>query len=783
MAADPRVTIETGPWARLERLASLAHGSLRNNELRMACPAHGGSNPDSLKLTVSGGTVLAYCHSNECSWEDICAAVLSSHGVDLRSPGARQTPGQQSVKRVWTYARVSGGPSVEQHELRVPDGVSCGFRRCSDTRAHKHCWQEPKGVGRGGFGLLAHGEPGGVPVVAEGEKTAAAVGSLDGFTGYSYFGGSACAAKADYSVLAGSELVLVAPDNDDAGRKSSRQSAIALHTLGLRVRVLDAKLLPPDKGSDLADVDPVQRLALLNGLLADGVDFAPGSGRSRDKPRPTPADDTLGDAVQPTAVGDAWRVLSLYGPRILLAAPSDPSDRHQVFVLDESTGIWRGGPEPMEFLHCETAKAFAASTAVAMTSGEIDQARARVLLAWAKQTQSTRGAAETSKLLPTAHEQMTRAGAGSLATVVPASDLDPPGRYLGCANGVVDLDSGVLLSPADAAPLLVTVAGSRSYRPSAVHPLVGDMAAHLPAEDRDFVLDALAYALRGTPDRRVNVFAGPPNGGKTTLREAVWSAVGDSLAFALPQTALLQERYPNRNAHDAGMTPMLTHRFAVGSEIPGGATPIDPGRLKTVSGGDSMALREPNEKHRRNRPASATVFLCLNTHNEGSNDLDRLPLHDSAVRDRVQLVCFPEVPGQRDPSVLRRLRSRSFGEAMLAFLVSRCSGLSEPPPPPDSSVRFLRSQYERALGPVGEWVMRCLRLSGSASDWVWADSLHDSLSDWLSSVGERPFDSRAGSLSEIKKFIALPRQVKRQREGRRGWSYEGLVLSEPDRSG
>ena len=75
---------------------------------------------------------------------------------------------------------------------------------------------------------------------------------------------------------------------------------------------------------------------------------------------------------------------------------------------------------------------------------------------------------------------------------------------------------------------------------------------------------------------------------ETPFREAVWCAVGDSLAFALPQNALLQERYPNRNTHDAGLTHLLTRRFAVGSEIPGGSTPVDAGRLKTVSGGDSI---------------------------------------------------------------------------------------------------------------------------------------------------------------------------------------------------
>ena len=187
--------------------------------------------------------------------------------------------------------------------------------------------------------------------------------------------------------------------------------------------------------------------------------------------------------------------------------------------------------------------------------------------------------------------------------------------------------------------------------------------------------------------------------GKTTLREAVWCAVGDSLAFALPQNALLQERYPNRNTHDAGLTHLLTHRFAVGSEIPGGSTPIDAGRLKTISGGDSMALREANEKHGRNRPVSATVFLCLNTHNEGCNDLDRLPLHDSAVRDRVKIVLMPDIPGERDPAVLKELRSYEFGEAMLAELVRRCTGLRKPPDPPQSVADAVTSSTSGRWAP------------------------------------------------------------------------------------
>ena len=152
------------------------------------------------------------------------------------------------------------------------------------------------------------------------------------------------------------------------------------------------------------------------------------------------------------------------------------------------------------------------------------------------------------------------------------------------------------------------------------------------------------------------------------------AALGESLAFSLPQNSLLQEKYPHRNQHNAGLTKLLTHRFAMASEIPGGNTPVDAGQLKTVSGGDSMALREPNERHREDRPVSATLFLCLNTERDGCNDLDRLPLQDAAVRDRVQIVLMPEVPGERDPRVIRRLRSKSVATAMLAELVRRAGG-------------------------------------------------------------------------------------------------------------
>ena len=263
---------ESGPQYKLQRLAALVPGAvLRNGELRMACPAHGGSNPDSLKLTVSadGSTILAYCHSNECSWPEIREAIGRDTGLDLggarqRVPDPRSGGASRHGSRTFRYRyQRDGGPDVTQVDQRW-DGP-CGRGGCAAEGPHKHQWREPAGVEDSShYRILLHQPespvPGLPPVIAEGEKSAAAAAEA-GYQAYSYLGGATGAAKADYSALAGRELVLVAPDNDAVGRRAALRSALELLRLNVReVRVLDSALLPRFQGSDLADLDlPARR--------------------------------------------------------------------------------------------------------------------------------------------------------------------------------------------------------------------------------------------------------------------------------------------------------------------------------------------------------------------------------------------------------------------------------------------------------------------------------------------------------------------------------------------
>jgi hypothetical protein len=55
------------------------------NKLTAQCPAHDDRHPSLSVIEADDGRVLAKCHSNQCSWEDICRAL----GVDGRVFGPR----------------------------------------------------------------------------------------------------------------------------------------------------------------------------------------------------------------------------------------------------------------------------------------------------------------------------------------------------------------------------------------------------------------------------------------------------------------------------------------------------------------------------------------------------------------------------------------------------------------------------------------------------------------------------------------------------------------------
>ena len=274
----------------------------------------GGDNSNGCWARERDGRVYFHCHKHGGAKTERLEAqrrITANLGFpEYQVPGPSNGNGQPYQVREWTYVHPTTGERAVQVVERY-DGA-CWRDDCVDRFAHKHPWlkREEKFQGRstGGFLLLEHaaatpktpetsdcfepvnGQPcnscnrcnrraalqkmsdgvgaGNWAVIAEGETTAEAAAAC-GWRTFSYQGGSNGAERADYSPIAGMD-VLIAPDNDRPGTKAALTAEIRCIEAGAR----EIRIMPTDafhrRGEDLADLDLDQRAL----VIGDGW-FAP----------------------------------------------------------------------------------------------------------------------------------------------------------------------------------------------------------------------------------------------------------------------------------------------------------------------------------------------------------------------------------------------------------------------------------------------------------------------------------------------------------------------------
>ena len=206
----------------------------------------------------------------------------------------------------------------------------------------------------------------------------------------------------------------------------------------------------------------------------------------------------------------------------------------------------------------------------------------------------------------------------SKLTEAETRELDAAGRYLGCRNGVVDLQTGVPLNRSDARKHLVTRSTGITYDPSARHDAVDKLTSHLDPEAAEYLWRVLGRAIWASPDKAFIFLLGPRNSGKTTLALAIRKALGKE-AGEFSSDALRQER-----GEKTGPTPerraLIEQRIVIGSEAEDWK--ISPAKLKTFSGGGDRITYQPKYQAERTATVRATIILV-------ANRLPRLGLSDS----------------------------------------------------------------------------------------------------------------------------------------------------------
>lgn len=269
-----------------EMAAVLDQAKIRGDELRCCCPAHGGEDPN-CSIAYRDGKLLAWCHSHQCSFEDIVAAIRERLGGEVAASAAAEV-----VDITHKGRRISGKTKYRDDAVRnrttwkirddVGKIVALHVRDDLADGDKKIWWRLPSGkTGLGDKGtadLPLYGaedasrtSAGSWVVVTEGEKAAdalrgstalreAGIGAVGTVTGASGTPGPAALAA-----LRGRRVVLW-PDNDGAGFEHMGRIAEALSGIAEEVRWFEWEDAP-EKGdaADHPDIDS----------LADSLKLAP----------------------------------------------------------------------------------------------------------------------------------------------------------------------------------------------------------------------------------------------------------------------------------------------------------------------------------------------------------------------------------------------------------------------------------------------------------------------------------------------------------------------------
>ena len=271
-------------------------------------------------------------------------------------------------------------------------------------------------------------------------------------------------------------------------------------------------------------------------------------------------------------------------------------------------------------------------------------------------------------------------------------------RYIGAANGVVDLHENRLLPPREGRERLITMRTPVAFHPEAEHPAIDRLFSHLSTELKEWWWRVLGFNLLGHPSRRFYVVVGPKSGGKSTIANALERCLGPYLRRP-GDTALAPTR-----GRTAGLSPEMECfttpvRMAIFDEVANlrVAAPL----LKRLSGDGGQTYRLLYQAERTERVTATVMFIC----NEGSEP--HLQLRDEAMADRFRRLPYSTLP-EPDPTMKDTVETEDFAQALLARLVEAAAAETArvPPEEPDEVKRYTVERVLEDAGTLGEFAKR-----------------------------------------------------------------------------
>ncbi len=357
----------------------------------------------------------------------------------------------------------------------------------------------------------------------------------------------------EFSTHLRNRVVVILPDNDDAGRKHAEQVARSLHGVAEEVRIVELRGLP-EKG-DLSDwLDA-------GGKAAELLDLA------RTAPLFEPSDVIVEPASFPRSdAGNGELFAHLYSDRVRF------DHRRRIFFTWR--GNWWSADADAEVRRL--AKLAARHRMLSTTTIE-DLLERQAAARFAIQSENRQ---RQDAMLALAQSEVAIADRGD------RWNLDP--MLLGVANGVVDLRTGELRPgrPTDR----ITFHSSVSFDPSAVCPRwlqFLDEVFSADAELIGFIHRAVGYSLTGlTTEQCVFLCHGKGANGKSVFLSVLRAMAGDyghNAPFSLFELN-------NRTQIPNDLAALVDRRLVTSSETNEG-TRLNEARFKALTGSDAISAR------------------------------------------------------------------------------------------------------------------------------------------------------------------------------------------------
>ena len=461
--------------------------------------------------------------------------------------------------------------------------------------------------------------------------------------------------------------------------------------------------------------------------------------------------------VRNTPIDIAAGLLFSYPQSTLVVLNGTTEDAYA--LIDNGKGVWARDNIKL--------RSRIVSTALARAHSEDDDKAAKRLQ---RQSGTTRFQNDVMAQIGPAWDYCNSIGSVPGGACCQHSELNNDGRYLGCASGVIDINSGQLLEPAAARKCLVSASVAAAYEPDTTHPVVEQWLSNIPDNARELLQDALGYALRRKPGRRFYVLWGAPASGKTALAE-ILRTVMPELSGALHADAM------TAGTTSSGLSPECEavvggRAFAFVDEVLSGQR-VNSNRIKELTGQGTLAWRPLYGQMRSDR-ITATLFAT-------SNRFPSVDMADAAVIDRLVPVRLESIPVERriNDLVTRIADDPGARSAVLNWLLKGAVKNQQLPAKPDWIAAEIENARSHGMGSTAYWISNNIAVDGSGNSFLPTADIWSALTDGVDSADKTDDGhSRDVVMKMVKRALNLGNTERRSVNGRvsRGWPGIALVF-------